>query len=141
MNKHIPSINIPSKPLSLTVNYRSHSSILKLASTIIDLIEEFFKDSIDHLPQDKGLLPGLIPVFLDCKEDEIDSLLLNSKSESSIIEFGAQQAIIVQSKEAKDKLPHSIRKNIVLTIMEAKGLEFNDVLLYNFFSDSVVSCC
>jgi len=26
---------------------------------------------------------------------------------------------------------------MVLTVLEAKGMEFNDVLLYNFFTDSL----
>lgn len=136
----IPSISTPQKPLNLTINYRSHSGILKLAGTIIDLIKEFFRDSIDHLPDDEGMFPGPVPVFMDsCKEEDLSLLLSTNKRECSAIEFGAHQVILVQSKEAKDKLPQILRGAIVLTIFEAKGLEFDDVLLYNFFSDSMVS--
>ena len=55
------------------------------------------------------------------------------------IDFGAHQAIIVQSDEAKQILPESLHGAIVLTVFEAKGLEFDDVLLFNFFSNSLVS--
>jgi len=140
LNCHIPSITVPQKPLNLVVNYRSHSGILKLAGTIIDLIKEFFQDSIDHLPDDEGMFPGPVPVFMDsCKEEDLSLLLSTNKRECSAIEFGAHQVILVQSKEAKDKLPQILKGAIVLTIFEAKGLEFDDVLLYNFFSDSMVS--
>jgi len=66
-------------------------------------------------------------------------LLSTNKRECSAIEFGAHQVILVQSKEAKEKLPDILKGAIVLTIFESKGLEFDDVLLYNFFTDSLVS--
>ena len=53
------------------------------------------------------------------------------------IEFGAQQCVVVRNDAARMKLPLYIRDNaVVLTPSEAKGLEFDDVLLYNFFTDS-----
>ena len=140
IHSKIPAINVPQKPHNLTINFRSHSGILKLAGSIIDLISEFFKDSIDHLPDDEGMFPGPTPVLLEsCKIDDLALLLSTNKRESSAIEFGAHQVILVQSKEAKDNLPSILKGAIVLTIFEAKGLEFDDVLLYNFFNDSMVS--
>lgn len=139
INSKVPYINVPKEPLKLTINYRSHSGILKLAGSIIDLISEFFKDSIDHLPDDEGMFPGPMPVFLDsCKETDLSLLFSANKRECSAIEFGAHQVILVQSKEAKDKLPDILKGAITLTIFEAKGLEFDDVLIYNFFTDSLV---
>ena len=140
MNTKVSCINVPQEPLKLTINYRSHSGILKLAGSVIDLISEFFKDSIDHLPEDEGMFPGPEPVFLDsCEEKDLSLLLSTNKRECSAIEFGAHQVILVQSKEAKDNLPDILKGAIALTIFEAKGLEFDDVLLYNFFTDSLVS--
>lgn len=132
-------VRVPQKPHSLTINFRSHSGILKLAGSVIDLISQFFKDSIDHLPDDEGMFPGPTPVLVEsCKVDELALLLSANKRKASAIEFGAHQAIIVQSKESKEKLPDILKGAIVLTIFEAKGLEFDDVLLYNFFTDSLV---
>lgn len=39
---------------------------------------------------------------------------------------------------AKEKIPEELELALVLTVYEAKGLEFDDVLLYNFFTDSEV---
>jgi hypothetical protein len=140
INAKVPYINVPEEPLKLTINYRSHSGILKLAGSVIDLIDEFFRDSIDHLPDDEGMFPGPMPVFLDsCEEADLSLLMSANKRECSAIEFGAHQVILVQSKDAKDKLPDILKGAISLTIFEAKGLEFDDVLLYNFFTDSLVS--
>ena len=140
--KCYPSIKLPQEPLKLTINYRSHSGIIKLAGSVIDLIKQFFRDSIDHLPPDEGMFPGPMPVFLSsCVDDDLSILMSMNGADfrMSSIEFGAHQAILVRSNEAKKKLPQSIKNNIILTIFEAKGLEFDDVLLYNFFEDSMVS--
>ena len=48
------------------------------------------------------------------------------------------QVILVVSDEARNSLPEELGLGLVLTIYEAKGLEFDDVLLYNFFKDSEV---
>ena len=133
-------VNVPKRPYTLTINFRSHSGILNVAGSIIDLLSEFFKDSIDHLPHEEGMFPGPTPVFLEsCEIDDLALLLSSNEREASAIEFGAHQVILVQSKEAKDNLPTILKGAIVLTIFEAKGLEFDDVLLYDFFANSVVS--
>lgn len=130
-------IKVPQKPYNLTINFRSHSGILKLAGSIIDLISEFFGDSIDHLPNDEGTFPGPTPIVLDaCNDSDLALLLSSNKREQSAIDFGAHQAILVQSKE---NLPSIFEGAIVMTIFEAKGLEFDDILLYNFFTNSIVS--
>ena len=55
---------------------------------------------------------------------------------SSSFEFGAHQ---VQTVEVKRSLPEVLCAGIVLTVYEAKSLEFNVVYLYNFFTDSSVN--
>ena len=46
--------------------------------------------------------------------------------------------ILVANEDAIEKLPAELQVGLVMTIFEAKGLEFDDVLLYNFFKDSPV---
>lgn len=46
--------------------------------------------------------------------------------------------ILVANEMAKEKIPEELGLALVLTVYEAKGLEFDDVLLYNFFTDSEV---
>ncbi|KAG8896622.1 hypothetical protein FRB99_008794, partial [Tulasnella sp. 403] len=46
-------------------------------------------------------------------------------------------AIIVRNEDGKQRLKDKIGESaIILTVYESKGMEFNDVLLYNFFYDS-----
>ena len=56
-------------------------------------------------------------------------LLVRGDEEKSQIEFGARQVVIVRDQKAKDNLPRELQSAIVLTVFEAKGLEFDDVFL------------
>ena len=123
----------------LTINFRSHSGVLKLAASVIDVLQEFFPNSFDCLPEDEGMFPGPTPTLLDsCNFSDLALVLRGNKRESSSIEFGAHQVIIVQSEDAKRDLPSELQAGIALTVFEAKGLEFDDVLLYDFFKYSKV---
>lgn len=52
-------------------------------------------------------------------------------------EFGAEQVILVRDDEAREALRKEIGKvNLILTVVESKGMEFEDVLLFNYFSGS-----
>ena len=52
-------------------------------------------------------------------------------------EFGADQAILVRDEETKCALKKATgNKAIIITVLEAKGMEFNDCLIYNFFKSS-----
>ncbi len=141
LKKSVPVVVVPCVH-KLTINFRSHSGILCLAASVIDLLKEFFPSSFDTLPGDEGMFPGPTPALLySCRISDLAVLLRNKKREASQIEFGAHQVIIVQSEATKKALPDVLQAGIVLTVFEAKGLEFDDVLLYNFFADSMVSTC
>ena len=129
----VPEVN------ELTINFRSHTGILRLAASVIDLMKHFFPSSFDRLPGDEGMFEGPIPMVLDsCNISDLALVLRGNKRESSAIEFGAHQVIIVQSEEAKKNIPDVLKAGIVLTVFESKGLEFDDVLLYDFFKYSQV---
>ena len=130
----IPKIN------KLEINFRSHTGVLKLAASVIELMKHFFPNSFDCLPDDEGMFKGPTPKVLNCHNiSDLALVLRGNKRESSAIEFGAHQVIIVQSEEAKKKIPDVLKAGIVLTVFESKGLEFDDVLLYDFFKYSQVS--
>ncbi|CAG8599278.1 1529_t:CDS:10, partial [Racocetra fulgida] len=121
--------SLKAERFALNVNYRSHNGILGLAASVIDLIQYFFPNSIDKLPRERG----------EGYQDEASvfkCFTVVGKS-GDAIEFGANQVIIVRDEKAKKRLEESIGKvGLILTIFEAKGMEFNDVLLYDFFTDS-----
>lgn len=59
------------------------------------------------------------------------------KLNDRVADFGAEQVILVRDDVAKDRLQKQIGEiALVLTILESKGMEFDDVLAYDFFSGS-----
>ena len=131
---------VPDRVYELTHNYRSHAGILNLASSVTDLLSHFFPESFDKLARDQGLFEGPKPVLLEsCSFSDLAVILRGHKRKTSPIEFGAHQVILVASDEVRDSLPEELSLALVMTIYEAKGLEFDDVLIYNFFKDSQVS--
>ncbi|KAM8967370.1 TPR and ankyrin repeat-containing protein 1 [Pelodytes ibericus] len=127
----------PKRIYQLYQNYRSHSGILLLASSVVDLLQYYFPESFDRLPRDCGLFDGPKPTVLEsCSVSDLAILLRGNKRKTQPIEFGAHQVILVTNEAAKEKIPEELSLALVLTIYEAKGLEFDDVLLYNFFTDS-----
>ncbi|KAK3609568.1 hypothetical protein CHS0354_019581 [Potamilus streckersoni] len=134
------AVEVPKQVYQLTHNYRSHAGILSLASSVLDLLVAFFPESFDRLKKDQGLFNGPQPILLEsCSFSDLAVLLRGNRRKTSHIEFGAHQAILVVDDAARESIPEELRLGLILTIYEAKGLEFDDVLLYNFFKDSQAS--
>ncbi|XP_022800232.1 TPR and ankyrin repeat-containing protein 1-like isoform X2 [Stylophora pistillata] len=130
-------VRVPNRLYQLTHNYRSHAGILRLASSVVDLILHYFPESFDRLEKDQGLFEGPKPVLLEsCSFGDLAMILRGNRRQSSRIEFGAHQVILVASEEARNQMPDELKQALILTIYESKGLEFDDVLIYNFFKDS-----
>ncbi|XP_021736173.1 uncharacterized protein LOC110717119 [Chenopodium quinoa] len=131
-----------SPTFQLSQNFRTHAGVLNLAQSVIDLIWHFFPNSIDPLKPETSLLCGELPILLDCEncEDALIKIFQDKASQgdnSNSISFGSEQVIMVRDDHARDKVGKFVgRQALVLTIFECKGLEFEDVLLYNFFGSS-----
>ncbi|PWA95691.1 uvrD-like Helicase, ATP-binding domain, P-loop containing nucleoside triphosphate hydrolase [Artemisia annua] len=70
-------------------------------------------------------------------ENAIVTIFGGSESSGEVVGFGAEQVILVRDERAKTEICEYVGKQaLVLTILECKGLEFHDVLLYNFFGTS-----
>ncbi|MCL7024853.1 hypothetical protein MKW94_004240, partial [Papaver nudicaule] len=124
----------------LNQNYRTHAGILKLSQSVIELLYHFFPLSIDSLCPENNLVYGEALVLLKSVigENAIVTIFGNSWSTGeSLNGFGAEQVILVRDDSVKKEVSDQIGKQaLVLTLVECKGLEFQDVLLYNFFGTS-----
>lgn len=123
----------------LAKNYRSHQGILGLASLIMDMLWRGFPETVDKLQPEIGHVHGPIPVFfLNCSANMLSTSSTSSMGETEqALDFGAEQAIIVRDHSAKAKLQAELKDQaLILTILQSKGMEFDDVLLWNFFTDS-----
>ncbi|KAI6137063.1 hypothetical protein F5141DRAFT_66140 [Pisolithus sp. B1] len=139
---HIVRERAVTQPVSfqLAINYRSHGGIVNCAHSVIELISRFWPNSIDSLQPERGIVDGLKPVFFSGWEKSTaryEQFLFGAPG--SHIEFGAQQCILVRNEGVKENLREQVGDvGLIMTLYESKGLEFNDVLLYNFFEDSNV---
>ncbi|KAB2612295.1 hypothetical protein D8674_034611 [Pyrus ussuriensis x Pyrus communis] len=124
----------------LTQNFRTHAGVLKLSQSIVELLYRFFPLSVDILKPETSLIYGEAPVLLESGEDENAIIRIFGNSgidNSNIVGFGAEQVILVRDVGAQKEILKIVGKQaLVLTIVECKGLEFQDVLLYNFFGSS-----
>ncbi|KAI8537794.1 hypothetical protein RHMOL_Rhmol09G0052000 [Rhododendron molle] len=125
---------------NLKQNFRTHDGVLKLAQSVIDLLYRFFSHSVDILEPETSLIYGEAPVLLESGDDENAIVTIFGKSgtvSGDIVGFGAEQVILVRDDSARQDISDHVGKQaLVLTIVECKGLEFQDVLLYNFFGSS-----
>ncbi|KAJ6401717.1 hypothetical protein OIU84_013891 [Salix udensis] len=129
-----------SKIFHLNQNFRTHAGVLNLAQSVIDLLYRFFPSFIDLLSHETSLIYGEAPILLESGNDENAIVIIFGNSgnlRSSFVGFGAEQVILVRDDDARKEIDNYVGKHaLVLTIVECKGLEFQDVLLYNFFGSS-----
>ena len=77
--------------------------------------------------------------IIDDEEEEGNAA--NTRIASSRVvtpHFGASQVIIVRDQHVKEQLPEFMKSMLCLTVYESKGLEFDDVILFNFFAMSEI---
>ncbi|KAF3926117.1 hypothetical protein ABW21_db0204796 [Orbilia brochopaga] len=121
---------------TLSKNYRTHNGILKLAAKVIDILTMTFPYVIDKLTPELGDFEGPAPILFCGFSSDIFSPRQTGAS-MSISEFGADQVLIVRDEEAKLRLSRKLADEaLILTILESKGMEFQDVFLFDFFSTS-----
>ncbi|MED6110877.1 hypothetical protein PIB30_047024 [Stylosanthes scabra] len=124
----------------LNHNFRTHAGVLKLSQSTIELLFHFFPYSIDVLKPETSLIFGEAPIILESgnKENAMVTIFGNSgHMTGKFVGFGAEQVILVRDDSVRrEVLDYVGNEALVLTILECKGLEFQDVLLYNFFGSS-----
>ncbi|KAJ3231965.1 hypothetical protein HDU81_003381 [Chytriomyces hyalinus] len=131
------------KQFALTKNYRSHDGILAVAASVLDILTDLFPNAIDRLKREQGAISGPQPVLVTDSpgENGIVDFLRGGKSEGAPIEFGAGQVILVRSLKEALELKTGLTEGyaLILTVEQAKGMEFRDVVLYNLITSSSAS--
>ncbi|XP_045797847.1 uncharacterized protein LOC123892041 [Trifolium pratense] len=129
--------NCASDIFMLSQKFSTHAELLKLSQSIIELLFHFFPNSIDMLKVETSLVYGESPVVIQSRNGENPILTIFGGNGRNIGKFLEDQVILVRDDSTKEEISRLIGKQAqVLTIFECKGLEFKDVLLYNFFASS-----
>ncbi|KAJ3410746.1 recombinase rad51 [Chytridiales sp. JEL 0842] len=125
--------------------HRSHDGILRLAASVLDLIYSYFPNTIDSLEKDVGAVDGPKPVCFMGKPEDLLGIFGQNTGDgldgglntSAVIEFGAEQAILVRNEKDALFLRSKIGEGaLILTVEQSKGMEFEDVLLFFPFGSS-----
>ncbi|EIN13221.1 hypothetical protein PUNSTDRAFT_128910 [Punctularia strigosozonata HHB-11173 SS5] len=110
--------------------------ILRDTQSIVELITRLWPYAIDALDPERALVDGIKPIFF---HGEISCEQFFRESVGELVEFGADQCVLVRNDAALRRLRSDVGDiGTIMTIYDSKGLEFNDVLIYNFFEDSHV---
>ncbi|KAI6044090.1 hypothetical protein EDC04DRAFT_459876 [Pisolithus marmoratus] len=121
----------------LAINYRSHGGIVNCAQSVVKLITVFWPESVDILKPERAMLGGPKPVFFVGPQDESLPYEPFFSGFQGSRELGAEQCILVRDSNVRDHIRDRFGDiAVILTLQESKGLEFEDVFLYNFFEDS-----
>lgn len=124
VNKRFYEVGIPvPELLRLRMNFRSTGSIVRLANVLLDLKRQVVgvKKSESY---EEWKFAGAPPVLIDGLEEERILHVLRMT--------GADRIILVRSREDREYLKKTLATELVFTIHDAKGLEFETVLLWKF---------
>lgn len=128
-----------------------------MANMVVCLLETYFFNEIDSFPKEKGFFSSPKPILVEAGtkvEALVDFLETYLQMETSVIadadesmndsaavmskkiKNGCDFCVIVRDENAKSLVPESLRNCIILTLQESKGLEFENVLLFNHFTNN-----
>ena len=149
------------RQVQLRINYRTTLPVLRLANRLLNILRHFFPDDIDALVVEESAHPEstatlgprmfqemfttALPFLFEGGSDDpsavvniVSSPTTAGITQSSWKELSAEQVILVRDAASKDAVERELANRSlgcnVLTILEAKGLEFDDVVLVNVFS-------
>lgn len=127
LKRHFHERDLPVPPLrALTLNFRSSGSVVELANALLSLRESLLGTSSELVREDwkyKGRPPAVVRGLA-----ETGFLPL-------VRAAGAKRTLLVRTEEERSRLSRELGTELVFTITEAKGLEFDTVVLWKFAAD------
>ena len=150
--------------IEINLNFRCHANILRFAHLVYEMIHYFFINTLDKVRMDfstkvgGGEKPFLIPNKIIIEEKNKNLKIISDKNgldyflkglsennlflddEKSIINttFSVNHCVICRNNDIIKDLNKKYNSKIFCsTIYESKGLEYEIVIIYNFFKDSL----
>ena len=146
-NKNALDIPEP-EDIQTNLNFRCHYPILKLAHLIYEMIFLLFPQTLDKVKCDytkdiTGYKPSIITNL-----DEFIKKLIGGSDDNKTKEqkennkreftFAFNHCFICRNSEAEKKLSEKYNKKILAsTVKDSKGMEYEIVIIYNFFKDAL----
>ena len=98
-----------------------------------------YPEMVDRMDEERGQYDGSIPtIFVGLGAEVLAQRLVGYTDVfGSVGDFGAEQVILVRDDLMKEKVKKDIGDiALVLSILDSKGMEFDDVFLLDFFTSS-----
>lgn len=118
-------LNIPELRF-LSLNFRSSGSIVELSNILLGLKEKFLGIKSEELKEEWRYKGRPVAVVSGINENDMLEILKVA---------GAKRTIIVRTRTEKNRLKRLLETELVFTMAEAKGLEFDTVVLWKFCDD------
>lgn len=113
----------------LILNFRSSGSIVEFSNVLLELKEKYLGLKAEEVPEDWRYKGRPVTVISGIEEPDILEILRVA---------GARRTILVRTEREKRRLQRLLETELVFTIAEAKGLEFETVILWKFCEDELV---
>ncbi len=113
----------------LTLNFRSSGSIVELSNILLELKGKYLGIKAEEAPEDWKYKGRPVSVISGIEEPDMLEILRAA---------GARRTILVRTEREKKRLRRLLETELVFTIAEAKGLEFDTVVLWKFCEDELV---
>jgi tetratricopeptide (TPR) repeat protein len=113
----------------LTLNFRSSGSIVELSNVLLELKEKYLGLKAEEVPEEWKYKGRPVTVISGIEEPDMIEILRAA---------GARRTILVRTEKEKKRLQKLLGTELVFTIAEAKGLEFDTVVLWKFCEDELV---
>jgi len=110
----------------LILNFRSSGSIVELSNILLGLKEKYLGTKAEEVPEDWKYKGRPAAVVTGIGEKDMLEILRAA---------GARRTILVRTEAEKMRLQRLLETELVFTIAEAKGLEFDTVVLWKFCDD------
>jgi len=111
---------------NLSLNFRSSGSIVRLSNLLLHLKEKFIGKKTEESVEEWRYNGRPVTVISGIRTEGMLEILRIP---------GARRTILVRSDEEKEILKERLGTELVFTINEAKGLEFETVVLWKFCAD------
>ena len=128
---HLLSGEAPRKTLNLQLNFRSHSGILEAADVLLEWLFTLFPGSCKKLTKDEGLCKGPRPGYAVWSTEKLSQVLEKNSAASGLIILTPDHHAQVLAAKLRGCMSGTPPQ--VLGIREAKGLDFAEVLIVDFF--------
>ncbi len=142
------------KAVPLTINYRSHEKVLSVAGTVIQILHDNFPHAADDIVSDTGVaggaMPWTVPLWMNAPPGKHGEEVKRNKLAALFRGVSRPTVIVLPSRDAElgTALPGTAERFVsqtveqfslsgpfVIDVEQAKGLEFETVLIVDFFSE------